>query len=79
MVVNLSRELSHCFQQDQDSEQLPVNQEAQGVGKCLIALQSEVLLKETLLLQAKFFERRERLTKKREKRIVEVFILRYFF
>ncbi|XP_075898762.1 DEP domain-containing protein 7-like [Nelusetta ayraudi] len=41
LVVDLSRELSHCFQQDQDHcEQLPVGQKSQGEGKCHTAHQS---------------------------------------
>lgn len=41
LVVDLSRELSHCFQQDQDGcKQLPVGQKSQGEGKCHTAHQS---------------------------------------
>lgn len=41
LVVDLSRELSRCFQQDQDGcEQLPVGQKSQGEGKCHAAHQS---------------------------------------
>lgn len=40
LVVDLSRELSHCFQQDQDGcEHLPVGQKSQGEGKCHTAHQ----------------------------------------
>lgn len=55
LVVELSRELSHCFLQDQDScEQLPVVKKLQERGKFYTAHQRVVLLWGSWLPKARF-------------------------